>query len=81
MQTPVAEIEEQVIPQCRHHWVIESPQGATSLGTCKVCGEEREFRNSATDTLWEGDPMASISKMGARPRPVVAEVSPGLREE
>jgi hypothetical protein len=40
-------------PTCRHHWLIESPQGALSHGRCKRCGEEREFRNSATDHLWE----------------------------
>lgn len=87
MQTPVIDVvEEQEIPegpQCKHHWVIESPHGATSAGRCKVCNEVREFRNSAVDTLWEGDPMASISKMGGgRPnRPVVAEVSPSMKED
>ena len=73
--------QEEVVPTCRHHWVIESPHGATSQGRCKVCNEVREFRNSAADTLWEGDPMNSISKMGGRGRPVVAEVSPGLKGE
>ena len=73
MQIPVVEeIVEQEAPQCRHHWVIESPHGATSLGRCKRCHEVREFRNSAADTLWEGDPMSSISKMGGQ-RPVVRE--------
>ena len=69
MATPA--VEEKVFqegtegePLCRHHWVIESPQGATSQGRCKHCGELKEFRNSAEDTLWEGDPMSSISKMG-----------------
>ena len=84
MQTPVVErdAEQEVeVPQCRHHWVIDSPQGATSLGRCKLCNEVKEFRNSAADTLWEGDPMRSISKMGARNRPVIAEVSPGMKEE
>ena len=32
--------------ECRHHWVIESPNGPMSLGVCKLCGTEREFRNS-----------------------------------
>ena len=85
MPTPVIEeieeLVEQEVPVCRHHWVIESPHGATSLGRCKRCDEVREFRNSAIDTLWEGDPMASISKMGGRSRPVIAEVSPGLKED
>jgi hypothetical protein len=86
MQTPVIEriegLVQDEVPVCRHHWLIESPHGATSMGRCKACGEVREFRNSAADTLWEGDPMASISKMGgARSRPVVAEVSPGMKDE
>ena len=80
-QTPVVdqtveEIEEVLEPTCRHHWLIESPHGATSMGRCKVCGEIREFRNSAADTLWEGDPMSSAGKMsGGANRPVVAAAS------
>ncbi len=31
---------------CKHHWVLESPNGPVSRGVCKKCGEEREFRNS-----------------------------------
>ena len=42
-------------PSCRHHWKIAPPNGATSMGTCKLCGEEREFRNSSTDSIWEND--------------------------
>ena len=82
MQTPVVEeFVEREAPQCRHHWVIETPRGATSQGRCKLCGEEREFRNSAADTLWEGDPMASTSKMAGGSRPVVAESKRGRSEE
>ncbi len=32
---------------CSHHWVIQTPDGPVSIGRCKVCGEEREFNNSA----------------------------------
>jgi hypothetical protein len=81
MATPL--VEEKVFqegaegePVCRHHWVIESPHGATSHGICKICGEERDFQNSASDTLWEGDPMRSISRMGGGSRPVVREKAP-----
>ncbi len=35
--------------ECRHHWMIESPHGATSMGACRLCGEVREFRNSVDD--------------------------------
>lgn len=40
---------------CRHYWVIESPNGPTSLGTCKWCGQLREFRNSFPTSGWERD--------------------------
>jgi len=38
---------------CQHHWLIESPSGPTSVGQCKLCGAEREFRNSVGDSGWE----------------------------
>ena len=42
-------------PSCQHHWAIASPRGAMSGGRCKRCGEEREFRNSTTDYVWDDD--------------------------
>ncbi len=84
MQTSVIEsVQEQVEeqPTCRHHWVIESPHGATSLGRCKICDEVREFRNSAADTLWEGDPMRSISRMGGGTNRPVVEANSGPSED
>ena len=79
MQAPVVQDVEQIeemVPTCRHHWVIESPHGATSEGRCKLCDEVREFRNSSADTLWEGDPMSSAGKMsGGASRPVVSAVA------
>ena len=42
-------------PICQHHWLIETPRGSTSNGRCKRCGEQRDFRNSATDHLWEDE--------------------------
>ena len=59
-ERPQAEAPTEVgTPTCRHHWLIESPRGALSMGRCKVCGEEREFRNSATDHVWEDDSSSS----------------------
>lgn len=40
---------------CRHHWVIDTPNGALSPGRCKRCGVEREFRNSSEDMVWDSD--------------------------
>ena len=42
-------------PTCQHHWLIDTPRGAMSVGRCKRCGEQREFRNSTTDYLWEDE--------------------------
>lgn len=39
--------------QCRHHWVIETPNGATSLGICKRCGRRRRYPNAAYDAVRE----------------------------
>jgi hypothetical protein len=50
----VQEPEAPAAPQCRHHWLIESPHGPTSWGTCKHCGERREFINASQDAFWEG---------------------------
>lgn len=50
---------------CRHHWVIETPNGAVSGGHCKRCGERREFRNSSEDLMWDSD---SFSLNGSRYR-------------
>ena len=33
--------------ECRHHWLIEAPDGAESDARCKLCGVERKFRNHA----------------------------------
>jgi hypothetical protein len=38
-----------------HRWRIETPDGEFSRGTCRVCGAERMFPNSAEDYLWERD--------------------------
>jgi hypothetical protein len=33
-------------PACGHYWIIEVANGPRSLGTCKYCGETREFLNA-----------------------------------
>lgn len=41
-------------PACTHRWRIEPPAGPTSRGVCRLCGAEREFRNSFPDVSgWE----------------------------
>ena len=31
---------------CHHYWVIEVANGPRSVGTCKYCGETKEFLNA-----------------------------------
>ena len=33
-------------PECHHFWVIEVANGPSSFGTCKYCGEKKEFLNA-----------------------------------
>ena len=49
--------------KCHHHWVIENPQGKTSKGVCKYCGEEKEFDNYWPNLWWDSD-LASFLKPG-----------------
>ena len=37
---------------CKHHWLIESPAGETSMGRCKICGEERKFQNYNNSSVY-----------------------------
>jgi hypothetical protein len=32
--------------QCHHFWDIEVANGPSSMGTCRYCGETREFFNA-----------------------------------
>jgi len=54
-----------VSAMCRHHWIIDTPNGALSGGLCKRCGQHREFRNSSEDLMWDSD---SFSLNGSRYR-------------
>jgi len=61
-EVAVSTLDEVAIqPECRHHWLIDSPHGATSMGICKLCGSRKEFRNSAGDFLWEDEPMSELA--------------------
>ena len=38
--------------ECKHHWLIETPNGPVSEGVCQRCGEKRGFMNSGASTPW-----------------------------
>ena len=53
--------------QCAHHWIIETADSPVSKGECQLCGEEREFSNSAgfMATNWNSDPAISRASQSA----------------
>lgn len=67
----VSSVVENELPICMHYWLIESPNGPTSIGTCTECGEEREFRNSIQVSSWE-------SEGGENRQPIPATVTASL---
>ncbi len=47
MESKIGAILDKSIKQstCKHHWIIEAPEKATSRGVCKLCGEVKMFDN------------------------------------
>ena len=44
---------------CVHHWMIRSPDGPTSVGICRRCGEERAFVNTLDYKVWTANGTAA----------------------
>lgn len=40
---------------CRHHWIIEPPEGPVSQGMCHLCNEVKQFRNFLEEAPWKED--------------------------
>ena len=62
--------EEPTIPQCLHHWVIETADGPTSEGICRKYAEVKTFANYVAQNTWsnQGDPTTSASQVRDRKR-------------
>ena len=41
-----------IYPVCKHRWMIAPPNGPTSSGSCRLCGEKRDFVNYTEKTTW-----------------------------
>ena len=52
------------VSACPHHWVVETPHGATSRGVCKHCGQIRGFKNATEDYVWEQERSEDINYWG-----------------
>lgn len=53
---------------CVHYWIIECPQGPTSVGTCRNCGERKVFGNFALYSPWEDDVTAVVEPSRSKKR-------------
>lgn len=45
---------------CRHHWLIEPPDGPISRGVCKKCGARRNFMNTPVELLSDSSVVPSM---------------------
>ena len=53
-----------------HHFDLESPNGPTSEGVCRVCGERRVMPNATENSNWRQNGKGIHASMGARlPQP------------
>ncbi|MBI2327485.1 hypothetical protein HYU92_04150 [Candidatus Curtissbacteria bacterium] len=46
---------------CQHYWLIEPPQGPTSPGVCKHCGDSKTFLNNLDGGYRDRDDLLSDS--------------------
>lgn len=47
---------------CVHHWILETPDGPTGWGECKLCHERKEHSNSIPDSANWFSPMSAEEK-------------------
>ena len=45
--------QNEITVECKHHWLIASPNGPVSEGVCELCGIKQEFRNSVPISGWD----------------------------
>ena len=43
------------VSECEHRWIIDSPNGPSSNGVCRECGEQKQFLNYIEGTAWGYD--------------------------
>ena len=66
---------------CAHHWVIDTPAGPVSHGRCKLCGEDREFRNSPDNAFyWEDDASRKAASRDTSTATVAAAPAEGTED-
>lgn len=52
--------------RCSHYWIIDSPNGPTSVGRCKYCGAVKEFNNYLPYSSWAEEKAANRGRSRRR---------------
>lgn len=62
---------------CLHQWMIATPNGPSSRGTCLACGTEKEFPNYIEGSAWGYDisveQLARNAKINVRREPAIED--------
>ena len=79
METSVASsaVAEPEVLECLHQWMIASPNGPSSKGTCLACGSEKDFPNYIEGSAWGYDisveQLAKSAKINVRREPAIED--------
>ncbi len=74
------EFAEGVLPECRHHWVIQAATGPVSAGICRHCGAVKEFKNYIGATYWGEEKSESLVRPDL-PRPAFNSLAEDAEEQ
>jgi hypothetical protein len=67
---------------CRHHWIIETPHGATSRGVCKRCGASKRYPNAPEEVMRRsGRTLRRWSREGSVSSPTEISLSGDVQDE
>lgn len=72
----VAEREVLEASACLHQWMIATPNGPSSRGTCLACGSEKEFPNYIEGSAWGYDisvEQLAKNKISVRREPAIED--------
>ena len=68
---PIGPREDEIVPACCHHWIIQPAIGPVSEGMCQKCGEVKEFKNSLDyETEWSSRRELARSDLGVAVDPL-----------
>ena len=49
----VAVLQMAMTTECKHHWIISTPNGPVTPGQCEICYEEKDFPTPYMQTTYD----------------------------